>query len=386
MNIKKITNTFYPLMVFGLLNIPSIKIFYVSEIINVVIFVGLVFFGVLRSQIKSHEGSFTKRRLIFLQIFILLWTLLFANTIFKEVISIMDLIRYLSVVLFVVTVTVFTIKEDLFRVVKYQTLWGLSLAILYLTIGIDLDRSTGQHYLTLGVPIGLATVCFLGLLIFNNLTKKKKIFYLLGTILLFFVLIDLTGRSPLLFAVATPILILLYVLIFEKNFLKKFRAAFLTFVILPILVIVVYNNLPFEFKMRIQRISSDDEPRKYIFRNSIEQFKENPFGQGLNVSIQGAGYPHNIFLEILLSGGVITALVFLILILFVIKQTTRTIRMRGLITITSIAIFLFLSWNVSYDLSSGYIPFTAMALVVVAAEGTGVDEAVNQVNGREHSL
>ncbi len=111
---------------------------------------------------------------------------------------------------------------------------------------------------------------------------------------------------------------------------------------------------------RLQALSDiANEPRvSETYLPTMGAIAQQPFGYGLEASKRLIGaYPHNIFLEIWVSGGVIALIIFLAIVTLFLRHLSAAARSRTEWS-TQIAFFLTLyylaMWNISFALSSAY--------------------------------
>lgn len=364
----------FSFLIFLALNIPSIKILYSTPVINVVAFIGIIGVGVFRT-FSTKKDEVPMIRIRFLIAFYVIWIMLLIPSLLNisNVFSFGDLMQYLAVMLVVTGVILFIDKRDIPRILYFQVLWAIFLSVTHLTVGINLSRELGQHYLTLGLPLAAGIVCAFAFLFY----LKTKLIYNIGLILSIYlsmtVLISLNGRSPLLLSVLVPVMIILISLFTERNVLKRMKKVLGIIVVGGPVGYLIYKKVSESnlFNRLNQALDSlEDEPRNAIYNKSIDLIKETPLGHGLRPDVFYTTYPHNIFLEIGVSGGVIALLSFITFMVFMLTKIVRGIKIGTYALATSsLTLVFFLTWNLSYDLTSSYIPFIALALLVVIIEG-----------------
>lgn len=380
---KKIFSIIYSLFIFLVLNIPSVKIIYSSEIINIFALVCLFGVGLLRVVfIDDYKILYTKRTIKFLILFLAMWIIIMILTLFNGSInlSLRNLLRYIVLISYVITVTLFTKYEDYKYIVILQSVWAGILSIMNFGGLIRLSRSLGQHYLTLGMPIGAGVVCMIGLLILDRgkLIKKVHWIFILGISLI--TLGSLRGRAPLLLSIIVPIISTLIMSFSEKGIINKIKIILPTTIALGLLGYFTYQNLS---KVWIERFMDlflfQESSRYYIYKTSIELFKNNPLGKGLiSFDKYGFPYPHNIFLEIAITGGIIAFTIFIIISFIFGANIISKIKSKSYGTIVaSLSLFFFLTWNISFNLSSSYIPFVGIALVMMSGFE---NQKINEIN------
>src|SRR5699024_10536672 len=118
-----------------------------------------------------------------------------------------------------------------------------------------------------------------------------------------------------------------------------------------------------------------EEPRFEVYLESIEVIINNPHGIGLQGYVDlNLGYPHNIFLEIIMSGGILMIIPLTMSLVSISKMILQTIQYRkdGIVCL-AMMLYLFLTWNVSFELSGSYILFTIISLYVVSSEDLAIE-------------
>lgn len=369
-NISKTVSFLLAFIVFLTINIPSIKFFYSSEFVNVILFIGLWVVGIIKF-LNKKSITISRSKITFLILFYVLWLLIFAVTMLNspENITLKYLSQYIVTFLFATGAVLFLSKEEIPKILNYQILWALFLAIQQITVGIELTRTLGQHYLTLGLPLAAGFVCASSFLFYYKSKKAYKLLLLVVMISSLTALLSLSGRSPVLLSVTIPILIAFVFLVTKKGILEKAKIFFSIVIIGPVSIYFIYNSLPDKLMNRLQRITTGNEPRELIYRQSIRLIKENPMGYGLKTSELGFSYPHNIFLEVTLSGGIAALAALVVLSIYMLVKIFKSMRIDAFaITSSGLAMVTFITWNISYDLSSSYIPFIAMAVLITAVD------------------
>jgi O-antigen ligase len=112
--------------------------------------------------------------------------------------------------------------------------------------------------------------------------------------------------------------------------------------------------------------NAEQEARTQLYFEALEFIKNNILGYGLNSSFSLIGYyPHNIFLEIMLSCGIIGFIIFLIILAIYFYKFKLAILDRFYsLPLCMMSLYIFLLWNISYDLSRSYVPLGIIAVVI----------------------
>lgn len=366
------------LYIFIILNIPSLKLIYSSSIINIAALLGLYFAGFWKHYSYNQLILMNSSKKLFMFLWFVFWLVLFYAGFWStgSVLSLKLVIRYLIVYFLVIGGLLFTQLEDIKKIINLQIVWGSLLSILLLTVGISLNRELGQNYLTIGVPIAGSLLASFGYFLWNK--KPNKLFFLIAIIVLNVAsLSSLPGRSPILFPVIIIVIYTLYFLYLSIKY-KTFSLSKLTnkliliFSIILVSFYIAINTLSDFWLSRFNRMlySPEEESRIDLYEPSIDAIFKNPFGYGLNEAEAIIGfYPHNIFLEVFISGGIIAILFLLLIILvygFSLNQGTQ--KNLDLFLMSMVTNYFFMVWNISFDLGSSYLPFTGIAIFIAATQ------------------
>lgn len=368
---KNIFSILFAFFVFISINLPSIKILYSSEIINIAALSGIMSVGLIR-WIVSNEQLFRidERQLKVIFNFVLLWHILFAVTWLIRPINfdMIDLMQYISVGLFTLGVLVFLRREDLKFIAIFQVGWGTTIGFMEWTSGIPKSRALGQTYLTTGVAIAATIVVVIGLLLSKEINKFVKMALLPVLYILLAGVTSLSGRAPILLSLIVPVVVYFISILFEKNLRKKFLSLFLFITILTTVLVVLYNVMPPRTVNRILRafLTIQEEPRYELYLTAVNVVTENPLGIGLRgYQSFDFGYPHNIFLEVAMSGGIVALIPFLGIVVHQFSAAINIAREKSnnLVWLNLSCYFLF-TWNISFELSNSYMVFITLALLI----------------------
>ncbi|WP_158607404.1 O-antigen ligase family protein [Aerococcus agrisoli] len=372
MVIKKYLDYIISFALFVGMNIPSIKIIYSSEAVNILTLVSIWVFGLTRVMIfKKGKLLFSNTQNKFLFLFITLWLIMIANSLANSsIVNLSDFAQYSSVILIVIGATILFEYSDLHRIFFYQIVWGGLLSIGSLMGVIELDLSLGQHYLTLGLPLAAAIVVNVIDLI-SNFKHYKKVSVMTRILVLIVSIIavsSLQGRSPVILSVLIPTFFILAIILREKNIASKLRSLFITIIIIISIIYIIVSNVSQYWIARFDGLANfTNEPRYYIYTKAIEIIKNNPLGRGLDDFSGLPGYPHNILLEVSIAGGLIATVIFILIVSMLIKSIWKSAVTKGdLLVISSLALYFLVVWNISFDLTASYVPFIAVGLAVNA--------------------
>lgn len=198
------------------------------------------------------------------------------------------------------------------------------------------------------------------LLFLKNLVPRKLAYFFIC--IGFINLILSTSRGPFLFTLIGVIILLFLFISFSKQDFRLWRRIilFLTFVSgLVLFIITKFEQDGFQIGI-IQRAismkeniqSGEKEGRNDLYSEGFDMFLESPiFGKKL-VLESTASYPHNIFIEIMMSTGIIgLSIYFITLICFLIK--IFNLKNHSLNLIFFLAVF-FLAYGISLTTGNIY--------------------------------
>lgn len=368
-----VLNTVFSILVFMTLNIPSLKILYSSPLINICVFVCIWIVGIFRTtSLDNSLLTYTKIRMNFIILFIIMWLIIIGVTLIKSPVAmgVFEYSQYIITPLMVIGIALFLKREDIPKVFYLQVVWGLLLSSINLTVGLKLNSSLGQHYLTAGVPIAAGIIITFGLLFYKKSKKTIKVFLFIVLAISLLGVVSLSGRTPVVLSIGVPTLTILLMILIEKNVFRKLKTLIISIITIPIIFVLVRNNLSDQLLYRFKNLSYKENDRSFLYDFTLTLIKNNPFGLGLMSSFDyGFNYPHNIFLEIGMTGGILALSLFIIIIFLVLGRGMRTLRVKNFPLISmNVTLFFLLTWCVSFDLSSSYIPFTAIVMLFVATE------------------
>lgn len=214
----------------------------------------------------------------------------------------------------------------------------------------------------------VSTIIF-ALVISNFLCDRK---YFLSRPLL--LLIFLLALVPFILgasrgAMLAFVVFLLFVIIIQPLTTRTIRFYFILLIILPILTI-----LSFKFEIgglyrlfEIQEAVRDgaiEYTRLERWKLSYAQFSENPFFGNSLVEFSSRNYPHNIFMEILISTGSIGFIVFFILIIRISYQAIVIINVtQNNLWVVGIFIISFVGANFSGNITNQAYLALSMGLI-----------------------
>jgi O-antigen ligase len=361
-----------PVMVFIILFAPSLKIIYSSPLLNIVPVVFLTFFLCFKQKWYC-PNDFDLVNKVMLSYFIISIPLLFLGIgdISTEHFKIVFI--YYSII---VAVYSFRLKHlKLFMVLII--IWGGLLALYQLLIGIILSAQLGQTYLTISIPLGVAfTISIVSMFFVKSKFSRLSMKFAYSLIVLF-ALGTLLNRSALLISIAVLLIVFVISIIFDHE-KSKIRKLGTLLVLLGASVIISYLITDILNERQMDRIirlldNIEDEPRMLLYYKSFEYFLESPiygYGIGNATELFNGGYPHNIFLDILLNGGLILLTPFMIII-YLFFQSTKSIfgnrkMLPEIVGLFAVATYLLFQWNISFGFDTSQIPIISMLIFIKA--------------------
>lgn len=373
-SIKNVFIILLSLSLFTVLNIPSLKIiFSPTSLINVGAIGGLAFLGGIRFLFFEKEKIFLFQRfnLILLINLIALVFLLYGLFAPDTTLGMNGAFRYLSVYIALMATILFINKDDVKFIIPIQIVWGVILTLYFLFFGLELDTSAGQHYLTLGVPLAVGMLMS-GATAWNHVSVIIKILTTASTVLLMIGLLSLSGRAPVLFS---------FSVLLAYSFFVAIRSGSLKFIIYTIVstVIALAGALYFVSDYWIDRVlrifnNLSEEPRARVYSFYLNKVIDNPLGYGLNsdeILLNGT-YQHNIFLAFLIETGIIGFILFMVFVVFYVKAAFFLLKNFHknfmLMSLLLASVYLFMTWNVSFEIASAYMPLVSMLLIIILKE------------------
>lgn len=285
------------------------------------------FFSILIILQNFKNINFRQSTIIF---FLLFWAIYFFKMIYSfesdfylpEMLNRkFEFLSRIPVVLFFPCLALFVIdykKIDYEKLIKI-TFWSLLLVLLInflyvVFISGNYNRSNGvfsTYYITSG-HYGLSLVIVSSfLLLFNKkyLINSSIVLYI-GIILGLFAIFISAARSPLL----SLFIIVFYFLLLKRNW--KVIIVFPVFLSLFVMVLYFIKNfttIESEFVKRnyVFFFNGNISGREWYLERGIKLFLEHPI-LGDRVMYEDGMYPHNIFIDILVSGGIILFLCFIV--------------------------------------------------------------------------
>jgi len=358
-----------------IINVPSVKLIWSSTAVNVAALAGVWFFGLMGENGRDLTLPRVQYQWLLATAVTGIWCLGLAATVTQASaeFTFSELGRVVVSLFMVIGAAVFAGRASLGLMVWGQQLWALVLALLWLLGLIQPSRDLGQHYLTIGLPVGMGMT----LAIVNVLAVQKngsRLVSGLVALVSLLALSSLLGRSPLLVSAATIILVFLQ----RTRGLRPVQAGVAVAALAAIgwsawvlLKVLARDALLSRFASLFLTIG--DEPRLYYYSGSIELLSRFPWGLGFRgIESELGSYPHNIFLDVATTGGLPALAIFFWVAWQVTRAALRTKRSATDQMALAMSVYALLMWNVSFDLSSAYVPLTA-TLVFLAHIGRRPD-------------
>jgi hypothetical protein len=342
--------------VFVLFSTPSIKLYLYTEAINAV---PLVLFA--GSLLMNPPGRVSRARLSGLMLGMMLFAVLFFFGAYNSAsLDLVLVVKYAILCILCVGACLATDRRALGVAALLIAVWGSVLAVVQLSQGITLDRSLGLNYLTLGYALGSSTL--IGLIAASAARSlPTKLAGLACALASLAAAGTLLGRGPILFPLATFLGYLAANTVLAPS-LRKVAARLIVAFAAVAAVIYYFGALAQAEGMlrRLSRLSNlADEPRVAgDYLPALSAIAEQPLGIGLEAHQRVLGaYPHNIFLELFISGGALAVLLFLLLTGWFLRRFGAIARDRvdlGAKCMFLLTVYYFLVWNISFDLASAY--------------------------------
>lgn len=356
---------------FFLLSAPSLKLIYSSDVMNIL---ALVF--LLPAFLIKFKFKFSQLHLIVFGLWSVFSILLFLFLLISGNANSFECSSKYLFLLFSIYTVILVANYDVLRHLSIVLLvWGIVLSLWQIFIGIKTSRELGQHYLTVAMPIGAA----ISFSFVNSLTVGKRLInrIIMAVISLLFLLAlsKLLSRGALIFTCIITITLFFYSTLFNSK--NSIASRLLTLVLtVSIVSTIIYFLIPLiDFRQvgRIMKLleSSNEESRIGIYLYSLELIKLKPlFGYGTgSTSFLYNSYPHNIFLDILVQGGIVLLIPFVLFVLLYFYTVSNLVKSYAcnpfLIGFCAMSLFFFLQWNTSFSLAGAYVPIGSMILLII---------------------
>jgi O-antigen ligase len=355
--------------IFIAISIPSLKLLYSGSLWNLAVIVLLLISFVGRGII---DFILKKDLFITLGAFLLILLFSFVTNFDHVEYKFLNFIYFVFVVMLVLATMN---NESIIISVILLISWSVYISVWQFIVGINYAKELGQTYLTVAMPIG----CLFTTGLFLFFLGKERIGYKLQGVL--FTFLSILALSTLLSRGAVLLPLLLFSLhtgffLIYSCFSPLKKIVFITLLLFLFFFISGYVEL-LEMRQlyRIEGLiqSMSEEPRIKVYSLAIELISDSVlfgYGTGSAGRFFSGTYPHNIFLDILINGGVILLFPFILLccqyitcIMFFYK--TKLIWTNYVATVLlSYSLYLFAQWNISWGLDSSYIPIVTVIMYI----------------------
>lgn len=173
--------------------------------------------------------------------------------------------------------------------------------------------------------------------------KNKGYVYVLGILLGLFPIYVSAARSPVL-----ALLLILFIFLILINKRKYWIYFFITISIFFILLFIAYRSGFGENSMFLKRINAavferNASGRSYYLNKGIDTFLSNPVSGG-NALFSDGMYSHNLFVDILMSTGLLGMVLFIIYFKFVVQSFFKILKHINQYKESGIIAFFFLQY------------------------------------------
>lgn len=349
------------LSVFILISIPSVKLLYSSSFINFIPVIGMI----LAIFLKGFISELYDKKIILLSwssfsivlMFSFLWN--FGNIDARSFNFI-----FLIVVVFL---SIIVLNEAVFYYTSFFLIfWCAFIALWQLLIGVPYKAGLGQTYLTVAMPLGaLFTMSLFG--VTSSLPKKIRIYSLFLSVLAILSLGTLLSRGAMILPLLILSIHLLIMVFYSKSVSKKFITLVLVFIIAG-LGIWAFNYLELRQLYRLEMLFNNlgDEPRVAVYNKAIALISDSPlvgYGVGSTADFFNGTYPHNIFLDVFINGGILLLIPFFFIVSLYLRMVRKYYKFSSkysvalpLLTMLAFSAYYLFQWNISWGLDSSYIP------------------------------
>jgi O-antigen ligase len=270
--------------------------------------------------------------------------------------------------------------------IKYFFNWMVIFAIFttftyihhYLTIGSA--RGYGiPAYLTRSLILGIGAVISISKLLFYD-TKRKKMYGFI-TFFLFFGLSISLGRAALLASVLIALVLITYY--YRNNWPKSYslteyfqnKSSLLLVIFFLGIVAVAVTQIERTFN-RLMRLFTGREfstHRVELWIDSVYGFLDAPvIGYGISNSsaVINFNFPHNLFLEAMLDGGIIAFIFLLIIVFYPLIKITILFREKAFkspmwIPLVSCYLFLLMNFSLASSIYEGRALISIGLIIVI---------------------
>lgn len=241
------------------------------------------------------------------------------------------------------------------------SLFGALMSALFIVKYIRPSGAGELSYLNLALPIGIGLLSSVYCFFNKSSSFLSKSYILILIIIQCIAILSLSARMVLI-SVA-----LIFMFMSIRNLTNRWMVlttAGIGFTLYYFAGDIVSHSDFLMFKIERLLENYKEEPRFYVYMKSVDLILSNPFGYGLQSYYKLLGfYPHNIFIEILLSSGIFAFIVFLMLFTYAFLNALKLWFHQDLSIYAIVFIYFAIQWNFSYDFSSSYALLTSLCVV-----------------------
>lgn len=359
-----------------LINLPSVKFLALTSALNVLVVAILATAAFLRVVLNGMAIRIGPTKKIFGSAFVLMVCLLLLSGVFgpKAALDTTEVGRVIALLVSIPIVLLFIQPNDIRVFLVGQVCWSAGIAFWHMTNGFTIRGDMGLHYLNLGLGIAGGVAAAGGMAVFARGVMVRTL-AIIALLVCFAGLLRLYGRAPIFFSSFVVVLFAV------ASSLRRgsFGSRLLRFAVIGGVVgLAARTGIRFLAQnwygwARIERViyATDQEPRVQVFMRSIDLLLERPIlGSGLNAAESVLGhYPHNIFLDVAISAGIPALLCLLVVIGAFARVVIAAFKGPFEVGVSAmIALYFFMTWNVSFTIGNSYVMFGAMAVAVAAFE------------------
>lgn len=339
---------------------PSLKFIYRSEILNILpflLFIVFVLFNFKEIKIRSYNLI----DIIMISLFVLLYISMF----FSDYLEPIYIIKLSILLLSYICGSILYFHIDIRLMFKLSILWSILLVVGYLFGIVKFGGESQFNYLNFVLPLAITVSGTMFVLMSKyNLTLKQYFFYTLLSILLMYFILTSGSRA----AIILPFISMFVFILFYYKSISKIKLIFVISLFVFGLFLsfdYIYSNLSQTFINKTFNSNITHDSRYILYSNVINYIIDNPFGIGFYnfLNYIDKPYPHNIFLEISSNAGVLSALIFMVLLalLFIFLKINKTF--IGYEVFIIWMIYLILAWNLSNSFLSSMPLFFIIGVI-----------------------
>lgn len=364
---KKYSHSFMPYIIgfafFAYVMNPSLKFLYKSAVINFI--PAILCFFILIVLALNNKIFITKTKVLYLSLFSIFFCFQYISFIPSSE-NIETFFRVVSIHLAFVFGLLIGEHCNKDIIIKLMIAWCILLCVGQY-VGL-VNYSDGIEYNHLNFTLPLATL--LTWLLFSFFLKNNDFlwFRLALIIFIFFNILFAGSRTAIIFPFITCLIL---IFTFRKFLSKKkffiFSAIFTGAIIFTIPFIL--EHLSSYFISKVENMSDISNDGRYdLYTQCLHVILNNPFGLGYggyqNYILEP--YPHNILLEIALNSGLISAFIFIFLVIIILRYAKQKIIINfNEFYLFSMVLLCYslVSWMLSNDFASSGVVFFLLGIM-----------------------